>query len=138
MGKGEPLVCDFGVARVSDEANENMTSKTMSSGDFVRYSATELIQDIDLPPTTYSDVCSFGMLILECITEERPFSNLTRDAAVIHARISRKQYPPRPAGQYPKNNISDDLWEFMMRCWAVKPDERPTMGEVYSFFLHQT
>ena len=110
----------------------------MSSGDFVRHSAPELIQDIHLAPTTHSDACSFGMLILECITEEPPFSSLTRDAAVIHARISRKQCPPRPAGQDPKNHVSDGLWELMMRCWAVKPDERPTMGEVYSFFLHQT
>ena len=34
--------------------------------------------------------------------------------------------------------ISDDLWEFTIRCWAVEADEGPTMVEVYSFFLHQT
>ena len=77
------------------------------------------------------------MLILECITEKIPFSNLTHDAAVLHARITKGQCPLRPDGQDPKNHIPDELWELMMRCWAVKPDQRPTMEQVHGFFLHQ-
>ena len=109
----------------------------MSSGDTVRYSAPELIESNNVSATTHSDAYSFAMLILECITEEVPFSNLSRDAAVIHARISKRQCPPRPDGRDGKNRVSDDLWELMMRCWTVRPDQRPTMEQVHSFFLHQ-
>ena len=120
-----------------EEINENTISKTVSSGDVVRYSAPELIENNNVLATMNSDTYSFAMLILECITEEVPFSSLTRDASVIHARISKKQDPPRPDGQDRKNRVSDGLWDLMMRCWSVKPDHRPTMEHVHSFFLHQ-
>ena len=118
-----------------DEINENVTSKTTSSGDVVRYSAPELIENNNASATMCSDTYSFGMLVLECITEEVPFSNLPRDATVIHARISKRQCPPRPDGQDQKNGVSDDLWDLMTRCWSDKPDDRPTMEQVHNFFL---
>ena len=118
-----------------EEITESTISKTVSSGDVVRYGATELIEDNNVSPTTYSDTYSFALLILECITEEIPFSNLSRDAAVIHARISKRQCPPRPDGQDPKNYVSNGLWDLMMRCWSTQPDLRPKMEHVHSFFL---
>ncbi|KAF9653023.1 kinase-like protein [Thelephora ganbajun] len=134
--EGEPQICDFGIARIVEEINENTISKTVSSGDVVRYSAPELIENNNVSATTHSDTYSFAMLTLECITEEVPFSNLTRDAAVIHARISKRQCPPRPDADR-KDLFSDGLWDLMTRCWAVKPDHRPTMEHVHSFFLDQ-
>jgi len=120
-----------------EDISENTISKTVSSGDVVRFQAPELIENNNGHPTTHSDTYSFAMLILQCITEEVPFFNLTRDAAVIHARISKRQYPPRPDGQDKKNSVSDSLWDLMMRCWSVKPDHRPTMELVHRFFLDQ-
>ena len=111
-----------------------MSSKEGGSGDVVRYSAPELFHG-DTVPTEASDTYSFAMLILECITEELPFSHLRRDAAVLYARISKKQNPPRPDGP---NRISDDLWDLMTRCWAAEPDERPTMEQVHGSFLQPT
>lgn len=75
------------------------------------------------------------MLILECITEKIPFYEHSRDAAVIHVRLSKKQYPPRPGGPDPRNRVSDGLWDLMGRCWQVEPNRRPTMEHVHSFFL---
>ena len=116
------------------EASEEIVYE---SGEDVRYSALELIENYNISATTQSDTYSFAMLILECITEEVPFSHLSHDAAVIQARIGRKQCPPRPRGQDPKNCVSDDLWDLMMRCWSDQPDYRPTMEHVHSFFLRQ-
>ena len=122
-----------------EEINESTTSRTVSSADIVRYAAPELIENSNVLATTHSDTYSFAMLILECITEEVPFSNISRDAAVIHARISKKQCPPRPDGQDGKHRVSDELWDLMKRCWSVKPEQRPTMELVHRFFLdHQT
>ena len=104
-----------------EEISENAMSKTVSSGDAVRYAAPELIEDNSAPPTKSSDTFSFGMLILECITEEVPYSNLPRDAQVMHARTTKKQCPSRPDGKEPRNRVSDGLWELMMRCWSIDP-----------------
>jgi serine/threonine protein kinase len=120
-----------------EERGENTVSKTVSSAAVVRYAAPELIENNDFSATTHSDTYSFAMLILECITENVPFSNITRDAAVIHARISKRQCPPRPDGPEERNRVSDGLWDLMKRCWSVKPEIRPTMEHVQRFFLEQ-
>jgi len=117
-----------------EEIAENTVSMTMSSGDIVRYSAPELADTADVPPTTYSDTYSFAMLVLECITEEAPFSNLFRDTDVAHARFVKKRCPPRPGGRGSKGRVSDKLWDLMERCWSIKPDDRPTMEHVHGFF----
>jgi len=118
-------------------ADGNTVSKTVPSGDTVRYSAPELIRESNPSSTKHSDTYSFAMLILERIPEEVPFPNLSRDAAVIHARIGKEQCPPRPDGQDLKKRVSDGLWGLMMRCWSAKPDRRPTMEVVHRLFLAQ-
>ena len=102
------------------------------SGEALRYSAPEFFRG-NAVHTKASDTYSFAMLILECITEVPPFSDLPDDSAVLHARSSKVQNPPRPDGP---NRIPDDLWNLMTRCWAIK--KRPTMEDVHSFFLQQT
>jgi len=104
-------------------------------GDIVRYLAPELIETNNAPATTHSDTYSFAMLILECITEEVPFFKLRRSAAVIHARLSKKQSPPRPDGQDQRNRVSDGLWKLMTQCWTIEADQRPAMEKVHGFFL---
>jgi len=123
---------------------EGTISKTVSSGGVVRYLAIELIEDPSGRATMNSDTYSFAMLILECITEEVPFSGLSRDQAVVHARVAKRQSPPRPGirnledlkdPENPKSCISDSLWDLMMRCWSEKPEDRPTMEYVHRFFV---
>ena len=124
------------MAKIVQESAEITISKT-ASGDALRYLAPELIENNNASATTESDTYSFAMLILECITEKVPFNGLTRDAAVIHTRITKKQCPPRPSGQDPKNRVSDGLWDLMKRCWSVAHNQRPTMEQVHGFFLRQ-
>lgn len=117
-----------------EESTESTSSKTVS-GEVVRYGAPELIEHKNTRATRSSDVYSFAMLILECITEKPPFYELPRDAAVIHIRISKRESPPRPSGRRQENHVSDDLWRLMKRCWSIKPDDRPTIENIHSFFL---
>ena len=113
-----------------EEVTESTVTTTGASGDAVRYSAIELIEGNNVSATKHSDTYSFAMLMLECITEEMPFSNLSRDAAVIHARIIKRQCPLRPSGENPRKYISDELWDHMMLCWSISPNQRPTMDKV--------
>jgi len=124
-----------GIALDSAESSAGHTPPAPAFGGILRYAAPELIENRKVYATRNSDTYSFAMLILECFTEKIPFYEHSRDAAVIHARISKRQCPPRPDGHSPKNRVSDDLWSLMNRCWAVKPDDRPTMEHVHSFFL---
>jgi len=132
--KGEPLICDFGIAPIVDESAEG-TNSNEEPGEAVRYSAPELIENNDLHATMSSDTYSFAMLILECISEKIPFSDYFHDAAVLHARITRGEWPPRPDGWDPRNYISDDLWDLMQHCWSYSHENRPTMEQVHRFFL---
>ena len=95
-----------------------------------RYTAPELINNYDFPVTAHSDTYSFALLILECVTEAPPFSNINPDAGLIHARISKQLSPYRPEGSIP-----DELWELMNRCWVIVPEQRPSMDYVHRFFL---
>ena len=115
--------------------DEKAAFETVSSGDTVRYAAPELIEINGASATTHSDTYSFAMLVLECITEEAPFSYLEKDAAVVHARITKRQSPARPHEQDQKKNISDKLWKYMTECWDPTPERRPSMEEVNNFFL---
>ena len=131
IGKGEPQICDFGMAAITEERDENTVSNTGSSAAIVRYAAPELLENNNFSATKECDTYSFAMLMVECITEDAPFSSITHDAVVIHARISKRQYPPRPDG------LEDRLWDLMNRCWLLEPDQRPAMELVHSFFKDQ-
>ena len=121
-----------------EESGADVNSDTWSTdlSEWVRYTAPEVIEGNSVPTTMNSDTFSFAMTVLECITEEVPFSGTTRDAAVINARITKGKNPPRPGGQDPRKRVdSDDLWNLVTRCWSHEPDQRPTMAEVHSVFL---
>ena len=115
-------------------SNEVMPPSLDLSGDTMRYSAPELLYE-DTDHTKASDTYSFAMLILACITENPPFPDLSRSYEILSARSYKRQNPPRPDGP---NNIPDDLWDLMERCWERKPRQRPTMEQVHGFFLNQT
>ena len=118
-----------------EETFVEQTSGPVLSGDAIRYLAPELIENSNLHATTNSDVYSFAMLILECVTEKIPFYEHSRDAAVIHARFIKRKIPPRPDGPSPRDRVSDGLWGLMKQCWNVGPSDRPTMEQIYSFFV---
>ena len=103
--------------------------------DVIRYGAIELIDGRNVPATIESDTYSFAMLILECITEKIPFSGLSGDSTVLHARANKRQTPPRPDVHNPKGGVSDGLWNLMMRCWSINPKGRPTMNYVHTYFV---
>ncbi|KAF9783715.1 hypothetical protein BJ322DRAFT_1109564 [Thelephora terrestris] len=121
--EGEPQICDFGLEKIAcgDDYLENLALDRPPL--VIRHAAPELIERNGSHITTYSDTYSFALLILECITEVHPFSDIPRDATVIHSRIGKKQSPNRPDG------IPDDVWGLMNRCWDAEPELRPSMDE---------
>ena len=69
------------------------------------------------------DVYSFAILLCEMMTITKPFSNMTQiEVAFGVARDGKR--PHLPLG------IPDDVNNLVTRCWAEKPDERPTFEDV--------
>ena len=64
MGKSELPVCDFGMAEILHEINNNTATETVSSGDIVRYGAPELVDTNGASATEHSVTYSSAMLIL--------------------------------------------------------------------------
>lgn len=118
------------MTEVVGRSTEGATSSNVGGG-AVRYLAPEFIEDSNAFATTGSDTFSFGMLMLECTTEEAPFSDITSDAAVFDVRIAGVRYPPRPDGPDPESRVPDVLWELMSCCWLAKCKSRPTMEQVH-------
>ena len=54
-----------------------------------------------------------------------PFHDRTDTAAVVTV-ITTDERPSRPGHQ----QLSDQLWEMIERCWRKNPSERPAIREV--------
>lgn len=107
-----PLVCHFGLSKMVEEVTETTAQMTLTSEpnysrfeetlfvctispSYYRYLAPELIKGDITSPKMSTDVYSFGMAILECLTLEKPFANrkrvrgLRRPRMVAHDIASR-------------------------------------------------
>lgn len=120
-------LADFGLFTiVSDPANTLSTSPYTQSG-VVRWLSPELIAPQDFGfksscPTKYSDCYSLGMVTYEVISGNTPFyehADLT-----VFMKISRGESPSR-GGMFTKG-----LWEMLQRCWASRPNTRPSVEDV--------
>jgi len=147
---GNPLIMDFGLAKIARASNSLVTT-TEGQGQSFRWTAPELFgpnQVVNME----SDVFSFGMVMIEVwgnrstvcqppylltkiFTGDIPFKTFTGVEVVM--RIVGGERPGRP--NHPK--FIDHLWELTQRCWNVAQD-RPKMEEVLkelsAFFCVET
>uniref|UniRef100_A0A8C3U283 Tyrosine-protein kinase n=1 Tax=Catharus ustulatus TaxID=91951 RepID=A0A8C3U283_CATUS len=117
------LVCkiaDFGLARVIED-----TEYTAREGAKfpIKWTAPEAINYGSF--TIKSDVWSFGILLTEIITYGRiPYPGMS-SAEVIRA-LEHGYRMPRTA------NCPEELYDIMMRCWKIRPEDRPTFEYIQS------
>ncbi|KAF7358680.1 Glycoside hydrolase family 76 protein [Mycena sanguinolenta] len=124
-----PCICDFGLSRITTRAGFT----TLSIGT-VPYLAPELFFVLDaetaeqtlLRTTKYSDVYSFGLLVIEILTSERPKRRPSREFVTLNEL--RTLRPQRD--DYPASKISNGMWDLLERCWVSSPEFRPTSGDV--------
>ena len=74
-----------------------------------------------------ADVFAFAMVAVEVYTGEVPFQG--DPPAMAASRVLKGGRPemPRDAEQM---GLTNDIWEFLERCWHQNPKKRPTMKEV--------
>ncbi|RIA90157.1 kinase-like domain-containing protein [Glomus cerebriforme] len=73
--------------------------------------------------STASDIWSLGCTIIELLTGKPPYSDLLAMTALF--RIVEDDCPPLP------ESISDDLTDFLKKCFHKKPSMRPTARDLF-------
>jgi len=117
-------------------------STTSPSVGTVRYMAPELLNPSGFGlknsnPTKKSDIYAFGVVTyqvsdtasfghrdlssIQVITEQQPFPG-AKDGVIIYNVVIGER-PARPPG--PNEWLSDDVWNFISRCWSPSWDGRP-------------
>ncbi|EUC56464.1 Serine/Threonine-kinase TNNI3K [Rhizoctonia solani AG-3 Rhs1AP] len=121
----------FGLTKALESVGNNkippavMTGKTESQ----RWMAPEMFVD-DPPLETPCDVWGWAMATLEIVSGSIPY-HTHKQAMTIILQIGRG--PPRRE-HYPKFEEyayrPDEMWELLQKCWAMEPNDRPTIDEV--------
>ncbi|KAF8311132.1 kinase-like protein [Clavulina sp. PMI_390] len=132
-----PRLCDFGQSRIRHEVTRTRTKR--QAGGRARFLAPELTESpADQFRTTWqSDIHSFGMLLLNMWTGERPFSDVEHEWQVSAKLVDGKR-PKRPCGTSIQINldksVEGDFWNLLVKMWAQDPMKRPPSGMLYERF----
>ena len=78
-------------------------------------------------PTKESDCYALGMVILEVLSSQVPFTCL-KDPTVMR-KVLEGEHPGRPQG-VEGVSFTDDLWEMLKLCWSTQPGDRPSIETV--------
>lgn len=80
-------------------------------------------------PTRESDCYALGMVILEVLSGDVPFTKDWSENMVV-VKVIDGERPGRPQGA---ENVwfTDDLWGTLQACWSFQPNARPTVDAVF-------
>ena len=129
---GHACLADFGfLAVVSDSANPT-TSSSYTAGGTIRWMSPELLTlgQTGLEnnrPTKQSDCYALGMVIYEVLSGQVPFAPFGH--FVVIWKVVDGEHPQRPGGAEGAR-FTDDLWRMLNRCWATRPESRPSGSAV--------
>ena len=78
-------------------------------------------------PTKQSDCYALGMVIYEVLSGEVPFAQFNPYVAM--RMVVDGERPQRPGGAEGAR-FTNDLWRMLNRCWAARPQSRPSSSVV--------
>ncbi|KAJ7765638.1 kinase-like domain-containing protein [Mycena metata] len=126
---GRPLLADFEMSRVLENAVEIPFTQSRGVPDSYRWFAPEVCIGRGVLSLA-SDIYSYGMTVLELLTHEQPHNQIKHTTEVV-IRAARGEQPPRPASQeVSERGLDDKLWVLLRRCWAGEPSQRPTIQDI--------
>jgi len=127
LDSGVPCLSDFGLSRSLKVEDMSTTSELAGC---LRWMSPELLVDHVIASSS-SDVWAFGMTVLEIMSGNRPYHEFKKDAVVL-GQIKDGLTPLRPQGSAAFSLITDQLWTLCELCWALQPNQRPSMEKVTS------
>jgi len=120
---GKVKLIDFGLARIVDNASPDSDDVYEMSGETgsLRYMAPEVA---DCRPYNHkADVYSFGIILWEIVSFQKPFDGMSRDE--FYARVVHGGERPVINKRWPT-----ELSDLMQLCWDFTPDVRPNFAGV--------
>lgn len=117
---GEPLLADFGLARVETEAELNLTMSAVAMGT-PRYMSPE--QTASIKNTTHlTDIYSFGLVLYEMVTGKLPY-DLSGDTGMAETfQIIRHREATFPRKF--RKDVSRDLCAVLLKLLEKEPERR--------------
>ena len=110
-----PMICDFGISRIDDGSPMTQMAGTPM------WMAPEIINGKDY--TLSADIFSFGMLLYEMNTFNKPFE--MKKGTEIIEDIKNGNRPTIP------NNIDKNMRKLIQQCWDEEPSNRPPFVIIY-------
>ncbi|TFK38862.1 kinase-like domain-containing protein [Crucibulum laeve] len=125
---GRVFICDFGLSRDTSQSVESaiITMLSILSGAVLNpsWNAPELVLDPNPFPTMSSDIYSFGALMFETLSGQRPYGQMT--FYKIAHQMEGHKYPERPSSEF----LDDNAWMYIIHCFDHNPANRPGASEV--------
>lgn len=125
---GEPILSDFGIAKILGTAAGTLTSSSIGTPLYISPEQAK-----GQPGSEASDIYSLGATLYEACTGRPPFLGDT-PYAIIHQQIT--DAPPSPRQFNP--NISPALEAIILRCLAKDPADRYPGAATFTAALKQT
>ena len=127
---GEPILLDFGIARLLGEEAITGTGPSQMT---LRYAAPEQVRG-DGEANVGSDVYALGVLLYELLTGHSPYGE-TRDQAALLAAILREEPSPPPSQKAPC--IDGDLDAIAMKALRKRAQDRYAGADAFAADLAQ-
>lgn len=126
-GSGNPCLTDFGLATIEGEGELQLNSTTAERSFNSRWRAPEVIGVEYNPerPTFMSDIYSFGCVMFFIASGDIPWKE--KKTHQICIALSQKATHPRP------NNMPDNHWKLIQKCWSWEPGHRPRPAGVLQY-----
>ena len=131
---GRACLADFGLTTIISDPLYPTTSNTPAAAGTTRWMSPERLNPVqfgvtDSRPTKDSDCYALGMVILEVLSGDVPF---TRDCNefMVMKKVLEGERPGRPQG-VEGEWFTNDLWETLQACWSPRRKDRPTAEAVF-------
>lgn len=124
-------LADFGLAKCRPQSSYMTTLNVGTTGwrapEVFNMRDAEVTQEYKWP----ADVYSFGIMCYEILTGKVPFADELDHGLSLHAKIMEGVRPSLENLMRPDvNYVPEALKELIQKCWATKPEERPTFDYI--------
>ncbi|KAG1736399.1 kinase-like domain-containing protein [Suillus paluster] len=125
---GDAVLADFGLSLLLAE-HETSFFDSHSPG-AVRWAAPEIIpldSSEGIKPNKASDIYSFGCIMMQVLSNNLPYSEISAQAVVV---AKSKHTPPTRPTLHP---IDDVYWCYLERCWSPRVERRPLVDDILDY-----